>query len=58
MTAPATSHAPDAVERESRKGHDHMLSPEDVEELEFFRKMAKLSQEAAGRELQRLIRPE
>jgi len=36
---------------------DHELSPEALEELEFFRKMSKLSQEATGREIRRLIRP-
>ena len=56
MAAPAKSeyYQPDA----RRAGiPDDALSPEEREELEFFRKMSKMSRQAVAKEIRRLIRP-
>ena len=57
MTAPAKSeHQPPNASR--RPGiPDEALSPEEREELEFFRKMSKMSRQATKEWMERLIKP-
>ncbi|HYH82733.1 MAG TPA: hypothetical protein VEX86_23270 [Longimicrobium sp.] len=57
MTAPASREHPQQVNQERGGVPDEALSPEDLEELEAFRAMAKRSRQVSKEWLDRLITP-